>query len=78
MCKGAHDIFAIIINFVGFDWQPNWVIVGLFEVIKMTSQTLVNKWKNCLISTGWKEKSLHMSKMKGQIWILQQLFWNLL
>jgi hypothetical protein len=55
-----NNKFAIIINFVGFDWQPKRVTVGLFEVIKITSQTLVNRWLNCLINMGWKEKSLHM------------------
>jgi hypothetical protein len=31
MSKGAHDIFALVINFLGFDWQPKQVIIGLFE-----------------------------------------------
>ncbi len=26
MSKGAHDIFALVMNFLGFDWQPKQVI----------------------------------------------------
>jgi hypothetical protein len=74
MCKGAHDIYDVIINFVGFDWQPKQVTIGLFEVIKITSQTLVNRWLNCLMNMGWKEKKLFMSKMKGQITYMKTRF----
>jgi hypothetical protein len=31
MLKGAHDIFVFVINFLGFDWQPKQVTIGLFE-----------------------------------------------
>ncbi len=32
MFKGVHDIFAIVINFLGFDWYPKQVTIGLFEI----------------------------------------------
>ncbi len=35
MSKGAHNIFALVINFLGFDWQPKHVTIGLFEAIKI-------------------------------------------
>jgi hypothetical protein len=34
MSKGAHDIFAFVINSFGFDWQPKQVTIGLFEATK--------------------------------------------
>ncbi len=30
MSKGGHDIFALAINFLGIDWQPKHVTLGLF------------------------------------------------
>ncbi len=40
MSKGAHDIFAFVINDLGFDKQPKQVIIGLFESTKTNSRTL--------------------------------------
>jgi hypothetical protein len=50
--KGAHDIFAFVINFVGSDWQPKQVITSLFEITETIDQTLANKLINCLINMG--------------------------
>jgi hypothetical protein len=33
MSKGAYDIFAIVINFLGKDWQPKHITIGLFETM---------------------------------------------
>jgi hypothetical protein len=41
MSKGVYDVFALVINFGGNDWQPKHVIIGLFKVIEIISQTLV-------------------------------------
>jgi hypothetical protein len=38
--KGEHDIYFIIINFLGFNKQPKNITIGLFEGIKNTRQTL--------------------------------------
>jgi hypothetical protein len=38
MFKGAPDIFALVINFVGFDWQPKQVITSLFEITETIDQ----------------------------------------
>jgi hypothetical protein len=40
MSKGGHDIFALVINFLGANWQPKHIIIGLFEVINIKGQTL--------------------------------------
>jgi hypothetical protein len=34
MSKGAHDVFVLMINFLGSDWKPKHVTLGLFEVTK--------------------------------------------
>jgi hypothetical protein len=41
MSKGVHDIFALIIKKLGFDWQPKQVTIGFFEAIETIEQTLV-------------------------------------
>ncbi len=42
MSKGAHDIFAFDMNFLGSDWQPKQVIIGLFKAIQTNGKTLTN------------------------------------
>jgi hypothetical protein len=34
MSKGACDVFALVINFLGSDWQPKHVTISLFEAIE--------------------------------------------
>jgi hypothetical protein len=36
MSKGAHDVFILVINFLGFSWKPKHVTLGLFEAMKIT------------------------------------------
>jgi len=36
MSKGAHDVFALVISFLGFDWKPKQITLGLFETTKTT------------------------------------------
>jgi hypothetical protein len=31
MSKREFDIFALVINFLGVDWQPKDIIIGLFK-----------------------------------------------
>jgi hypothetical protein len=40
--KGAYDIFALVINFLDENWQPEKVTISLFEVIETIGQALVN------------------------------------
>jgi hypothetical protein len=42
MSKGAHDIFALIINVLGSNWQPKQVTISLFEATSNIRQTLAN------------------------------------
>jgi hypothetical protein len=41
MSKVGHDIFALVIYFLGNDWQPKHITLGLFEQIDIIGQTLV-------------------------------------
>jgi hypothetical protein len=31
MSKKIFDIFALVIHFLGFDWEPKHIIIGLFK-----------------------------------------------
>jgi hypothetical protein len=39
--KGAHDVFALVINFLGLNWKPKQIILGLFEVVEITRKALI-------------------------------------
>jgi hypothetical protein len=67
MSKGAHDIFTLVLNFVGSYWQPKQMVISLFKAIKTIDQTLASKLVKLLNQYGLRKKSLHMSKTKGQI-----------
>jgi hypothetical protein len=53
--KGIHDIFAIVINFLGFDWYPKHVTIGLFEITETTCQTLANNLRELFDQYGLKK-----------------------
>ncbi len=40
-CVG-HDIFAMVVNFRNNFWEPNHVIMGIFEVQNTTIATMAN------------------------------------
>jgi hypothetical protein len=56
MSKGAHDIFVLVINLLGSDWQPKQVTINLFEVTKITGQTLVNNLTKLFDQYGLRNK----------------------
>jgi hypothetical protein len=35
MSKGAYDVFALVINFLGKDWQPKHVTINLLKAIEI-------------------------------------------
>jgi hypothetical protein len=40
MSKGPYDIFALVINFLGKDWQPKHITIKLFEAMDNYNQAL--------------------------------------
>jgi hypothetical protein len=40
MSKGVHNIFALVINFLGFDWQLKQVTIRLLETTKNIGQAV--------------------------------------
>ncbi len=35
MSKGAHDVFALVINFLGFDWKPKQIILVCLKLLRL-------------------------------------------
>ncbi len=60
MSKGAHDVFVLIMNFLGFDWKPKHVTFGLFEAIETTGQTLARNLIELLDAYGLRNKIIIM------------------
>jgi hypothetical protein len=43
MSKVGHDIFSLVINFLGDNWQPKHITLGLFEPTNTIGQKMVKK-----------------------------------
>ncbi len=65
MFKGVHDIFALVINLLGFDWQPKLITIGLFEMKKTIGQAFVNNLTKLLDQYGLENKSIVCVKNEG-------------
>jgi hypothetical protein len=66
MSKGTYDIFALVINFLDENWQPKKVTIGLFEIIKTTSQALARNLRKLLDSYGLGKKIIAYIKGEGE------------
>ncbi len=60
-----HDIFALVINFLGFDWQPKQVTIGLFETTKIIKITSSKNLTNLFDQYGLGNKIIGYVKDEG-------------
>ncbi len=65
MFKGAYDVFALVINFLGSDWQPKHVTIGLFKATKTTSLAMVRSLIELLDKYGLRKKIITYVKDEG-------------
>ncbi len=63
--KVAHDIFALIINFLGSNWQPKQVIIGLLKATKTIGQTLANNLTKLFNQYRLRNKTIAYVKDEG-------------
>ncbi len=63
--KVAHDIFARVIKFLGLNWQPKQVIIGLFKATKTIGQTLANNLTKLLDQYGLRNIIIAYVKDEG-------------
>jgi hypothetical protein len=65
MSKGAHYIFALVINFLRSNWQPKQVTISLFEAIKIIKQALTNNLTKLFYKYGLRNKIIAYVKDEG-------------
>ncbi len=65
MSKGAHDVFVLVIKFLGFDWKPKHVTLGLFEATKSIRHVLVRNLIQLLNAYGLRNKIIEYVKDEG-------------
>jgi hypothetical protein len=57
---GVHNTFALLVNFIGANWEPKHVTIDLFEITKTIRQTITLKHQALLEKYDLKKKSLLM------------------
>jgi hypothetical protein len=65
MYKGAHDMFTLVIIFLGFDLRPKHVTLNLFETTNATRHALTRNLIDLLNVYGLKNKIIMHVKNKG-------------
>jgi len=65
MSKVRHDIFALVIYFLGDDWKPKHITFGLFELIDSIRQTLAKNLIELLDSYALRTKIIVYVKDEG-------------
>jgi hypothetical protein len=65
MSIGAHDVFALVVNFINANWQLNQIIIGLFGAIEITSQAMAMKLQALLDNYNLWKKILVYVKDEG-------------
>ncbi len=65
MFKGAHDVFVLVINFLGSNWKPKHVTLGLFEDVETKKQALVRNLMELLDAYGLRNKIMAYVKDEG-------------
>jgi hypothetical protein len=65
MSKGAHDVFVLVIIFLGFDYKPKHVTFGLFEATETIRQALAKSFIELLDAYGLKNKIIAYVKDEG-------------
>jgi hypothetical protein len=57
MSKGVHDIFALMINFLGTNWQSKHFTLGFFKVTNISQKTLAKNLTKLLKIITWTKKN---------------------
>jgi hypothetical protein len=65
MSKGAHDVFVLVIIFLGSNWKPKYFTLSLFETAKITGQALARNLIELLDAYGLKNKIIAYVKDEG-------------
>jgi hypothetical protein len=66
MLHGAHNVFALLIIFLGNDWKLKKITIGLFKSLNTTWQALAINLTKLLDQYGLRKQIIVMLKMKVQ------------
>jgi hypothetical protein len=65
MSKGAHDVFILVIYFLGSNWKPKHVTLGFFEAVKTTREALAKNLIELFNAYGLRNKIITYVKDEG-------------
>jgi len=65
MSKGVCDVFILVIIFLGSDWKPKHVTLGLFEAVEIIKHTLIRILIELLDGYGLRNKIIAYVKDEG-------------
>jgi hypothetical protein len=65
MSKGAHDVFILVIYFLGSNWKPKHVTLGFFETVKTTREALAKNLIELFNAYGLRNKIIAYVKDEG-------------
>ncbi len=65
MSRAKYDIFSMVVSFLNDSWEPNHVIMGIFEVQNITCATMANQVKVLLDSFSLLDKVITYVKDEG-------------
>ncbi len=65
MSKGAHDIFAMVVNFMSINWEPKHATIRLFEANDTSDANMTMKLKQIFDKFGFTQKILAYVKNEG-------------
>jgi hypothetical protein len=61
----AHDIFVVVANFLGKNWMPKHITIGLFEAYESSRETLGISLQDLLEQYGLAKKIFACFKHEG-------------
>jgi hypothetical protein len=76
MSKEAHDIFALVVYFLGWDWVLKHISIWWFKIYETSRHELANNFKNLLKWYGLTKETIIDLKDKGLICMPWQLPWK--
>ncbi len=55
MLEGEHDVFDLVINFLNEEWQPQHIVIRLFEASEFYKASYGKKFNQIVGSIWFKE-----------------------
>jgi hypothetical protein len=71
--KKAHDVFALVVDFLGENWKPKHVIIDFSNIRTSIGKKFAKPFKATWLD---QKDPCFMLKMKVQIWLPWLLLWS--